>query len=191
MNNTICKARFKPVPNVRKLEATCLVLLFSLPNSTLASQIRNKEKSSVTPPRLEPGTLLFASNALTNWATVWLLSAVMANSLSFCDQSISGLHHTGNSHHSWRPSAIRLISWGAHQTMSTVSKHKLQSQNFKFDFTEIFTHTCLVLLFSLWNSTLASQIRKKEKSSVTPSRLEPRTLLFASNKCKKNGVSCQ
>ena len=30
--------------NIRKLEATCLVLLFSLRNSTLTSQIRKKEK---------------------------------------------------------------------------------------------------------------------------------------------------
>ena len=48
--------------------------------------------------------------------------------LSFFDQSISGLHHTGNSHQSRGPSAIGLISWGAHQTMSTASKYKLQFQ---------------------------------------------------------------
>ena len=46
--------------------------------------------------------------------------------LSVFNQSISGLHHTGNSHQPRGPSAIRLISWGAHQTMSTASKHKLQ-----------------------------------------------------------------
>ena len=48
--------------------------------------------------------------------------------LSFFDQFTSGLHHTGNSHQSRGPSAIRLISWGAHQTMSTASKYKLQFQ---------------------------------------------------------------
>ena len=63
------------------------------------------------------------------------------------------------SHQSWGLWAIRLISWGAHQTMCTASKC-----NFKFGLHAEFQSirklevTCHVLLFFLRNSTLASKI---------------------------------
>ena len=63
---------------------------------------------------------------LTNWAKVWLFSTVMVNR-SFFDQSISGLHPTGNSHRALcAPTeedllpAEQLAYWAHHSTEDAV-----------------------------------------------------------------------